>query len=810
MRMFWLLLRWSSRDLRARWPVVTAIALVAAIGTGTFASLNSMSAWRHASNDASFAATRMHDLRVAFDAAAVDRRRISAALAEMPHAASVSGADVRLRLPVQVETADGSDIRSGIVIGMDHAGTGPKVDTVHRRAGRALTAADEGHPMAVAEYNYAKDAGLAPSGRLILSGRSTVSYVGTGLAPEYLFNGFPLGGFSVPTGLAVLFMPLTSAEALAGAPGQVNDLVLTLRPGTDRALVEGELREALGRQLPGMPFTMTTREQDPTYELLYQDADSDRESFLALALLVLLGATLAAFNLTTRVVQAQRRQIGVQMALGASPRLIAVRPVLFGLQVSALGAVAGVGVGLAMNAWIGGLLAGMLPLPVWDTGFQPDLFAEAALIGLLLPFLGALLPVLRVLRTEPVQAIRTGPRAQRRGWLSRLGGRIRLPGRTLLHLPLREVLRAPLRPLMTAVGVGAAIATIIGMFGSVDVMNRTFERAEAELGRSSPRRVTVTMDGYYPTASPQVTAITGDRLFSRAEPGLLVPVSAVHGGRALDLTLSVQDLRSGLWTPTLTGTTVVDVRQGMVLTGKAAGDLGVRPGDTVTVRHAARQGKGFRQADTAMRVVALTPYPLREAAYLDTSGAAALGLAGLANVVRADPAGRPGLVELRRGLLPHAGAAAVQRDTGTVAAFRESMDEFLEILRVLEVIALLLVLLIAFNAAGLNADERAREHATMFAFGYRPRAALGEAMAEGFLVGTLGTLFGLGLGYLALLWITGIRIREFPELEIVPALSPGTAAFACAVGIVLVTFAPVLTLRRLRRMDLPATLRVIE
>jgi putative ABC transport system permease protein len=48
-------LRWTWRDLRGRWLLVTVIALVIALGTGTYAALLSTSAWRARSNDASFA-----------------------------------------------------------------------------------------------------------------------------------------------------------------------------------------------------------------------------------------------------------------------------------------------------------------------------------------------------------------------------------------------------------------------------------------------------------------------------------------------------------------------------------------------------------------------------------------------------------------------------------------------------------------------------------------------------------------------------------------------------------------------------------
>ena len=56
-------LRWSWRDLRARWLQVAAIALIIAIGTGSYAGLTSMNVWREASNDASYELTNIFDVR---------------------------------------------------------------------------------------------------------------------------------------------------------------------------------------------------------------------------------------------------------------------------------------------------------------------------------------------------------------------------------------------------------------------------------------------------------------------------------------------------------------------------------------------------------------------------------------------------------------------------------------------------------------------------------------------------------------------------------------------------------------------------
>ena len=105
-RALWL--RWSWRDLRARWPQVFALALVIALGTGTYAALLSTSAWRTQSNDASFALLKVHDLRVALAPGSTVRQgSLLGMVRRLPHAAEVAGARERLIVPTQVARPEG-------------------------------------------------------------------------------------------------------------------------------------------------------------------------------------------------------------------------------------------------------------------------------------------------------------------------------------------------------------------------------------------------------------------------------------------------------------------------------------------------------------------------------------------------------------------------------------------------------------------------------------------------------------------------------------------------------------------------------
>src|SRR5512135_1659759 len=133
-RLLWL--RWSWRDLRRRFPLVIAIAAVIGLGTGLYAGLTSTSVWWRQSNDASFAALRVHDLKVALSAGDTVRRgRLTAALAATPHADWVTGARERLVLPIQIDASHPGRtvLVPGEIVRMDAAGGRPRWTACPRR-----------------------------------------------------------------------------------------------------------------------------------------------------------------------------------------------------------------------------------------------------------------------------------------------------------------------------------------------------------------------------------------------------------------------------------------------------------------------------------------------------------------------------------------------------------------------------------------------------------------------------------------------------------------------------------------------------
>jgi putative ABC transport system permease protein len=805
---FWFI--WSLRELRRRWVQVAVIALVIAIGTGVYAGLSSTSAWRRVSYNDSYAALNAHDLHVSLsDGSYVSQGELAGALADMQDPQWIDLAEERLLQPTQVEasTADETVLVPGRIVGVPTQDSGPKVDAIYVASGSGLS----DNSGVVLEQHFVDLYKLPEQGTVELPGGVAIQYTGTGYSPEYFMVTSGQVELGAQADFAVLFMPIAKIQELSGRTGQVNDLVISLVPGIDRNAAAVEVQQALEESLPQVGVEVKTLEDDPAYHLLYSDLNSDQGTLIAIALLVLLGAAFAAFNLTSRVVEAERREIGISMALGVPRAKIALRPLLMGAEIAGLGILFGIGIGFLMGALMRPALSGLQPLPIWRTPFQVGPFAAAAAIGFLLPFLATAWPVWRAVRVEPVEAIRTGHLASKGGGLAPIFKRLRLPGKSLAQMPLRNVLRAPRRTILTALGIGASIVVLVAVLGALDSFDLILNRISADISTGAPNRINVALTDFQPENSELMQTIEGAPSIGEAEALLVGAARISNGTKELDISLQVQDMASPIWHPTVKSTAPEDGLPGIVLSEKAAGDLGIKPGDSFMLTHPVRTGGStFALQQTQVRLIGLHQNPIRPLAFTDASNAGLFGLVGFTNALQITPAPGYSVSDLKQALFNLPGVASVQDPAAVVQQARDQIGQFTSIFQVIAGFVFLLALLIAFSAASISADEHRRENATMEAYGVRVRTLLRVAVIESGVVGVVGTLVGVGLGVLALQWLMARSAGTIPDLQLQVTLTAATIVITLAIGIAATAIAPLFNARKLRRMDVPSTLRVME
>jgi len=85
-------------------------------------------------------------------------------------------------------------------------------------------------------------------------------------------------------------------------------------------------------------------------------------------------------------------------------------------------------------------------------------------------------------------------------------------------LPVRNVVRGPRRTVLTALGIGAAIAVLVGVIGMIDSFVATIDLGEEEFVGDHPEQLTVGVD-FAPVDSDAVRAVTDSPLLADASPG---------------------------------------------------------------------------------------------------------------------------------------------------------------------------------------------------------------------------------------------------------------------------------------------------
>ena len=805
------LLRWSGRDLRSRWLQVAGIALIIGIGSGFYSGLLSTSAWRRASYAASYRVTKMYDLRVELSSGSyADAAKLRSIAASIPHARDIAAISTRLEGAIQIDASSRARtlLVPGAIVGVDAATARSDVATVAVLTGRGLRAADNGKPVAVLDRHFGSYYRLPASGTITTSGGHRISYVGQGLTPDYFVVLGAQQTQETAADYAVLFTSLQTAQRLLGHPHAANQLLLRLHSADQTEAVAAELRRALRTGLPRVAFTMNTKQQDPARLSLANTVNSTRRLYTLFAAMLLAGAAFGAFNLMVRIVESQRREIGIAMALGTPPLRIALRPLLLGVEVAVGGIAFGVAVGLFVDRLVGNVLRSYLPLPVWNTGFQTATFAQGAALALLVSLVAIGWPVARAVRVAPIEAIRRTAIAPR----GRRHLRIPLVGNSIVRMPFRNVIRSGRRSVLTALGIAVTMAVLVALLGLVDAIYATIGTARAEIRAGGANTATVQLDDFFLDASPQVRAVEKAPSVARAGTELQIGSILHRGKTSFGVLLSLLDFEHGVWIPHVDKGSLETTRPGIVIAAKAAHDLHVGIGDRVQLQHPVRTGgRGYRLVDTSIPVIAITNLPARFTVFMDQRWASIFRLQGVTNVVTVAPAKGVSITELQRALFEMPGVASVQAPIATVDAVSKQLDELLGVLHAIDAALVVLAGLIAFNASSINFDERAREQATMFAFGLPLGTVMTIAVTESLVTGLLGTIVGIGLGRLVLGWmVTRMLPSIIPDIGIVNVMHWTTALTAIALGAIAVTIAPMLDYRKLAKMDIPSTLRVME
>ena len=187
----------------------------------------------------------------------------------------------------------------------------------------------------------------------------------------------------IPDGALVFYAPKDLVIGTSGDP-------IALAPA---------VRRIVNRADPSQPVSDVRTLAD----VVETETGDRRTQLRVLALFAIVAVLLAAVGihgLLAYVVSSRTREIGVRVALGASPGAVMRLVLARGVMLSAVGVALGTAVATAAGRGLQALLAGVSPA-------DPASLAAAAALSLLMALAGSAWPALRAVRINPVDAIRT-------------------------------------------------------------------------------------------------------------------------------------------------------------------------------------------------------------------------------------------------------------------------------------------------------------------------------------------------------------------------------------------------------------------
>lgn len=177
-----------------------------------------------------------------------------------------------------------------------------------------------------------------------------------------------------------------------------DDFAYIVRASGPPAPVMAAVRRELRAIAPGAPI----RNLRTMHEIVHESVAPARTSFALLAAFAAIAVTLAAlgvFGVLSHLVAQRTRELGVRLALGASPSKLRMLVVRQGMALTGAGLVVGLVGAVSLNRVIRGLLYG-----VTSTDFMT--YAGVALLLLIVGAIASWIPARRATRVEPLSVLR--------------------------------------------------------------------------------------------------------------------------------------------------------------------------------------------------------------------------------------------------------------------------------------------------------------------------------------------------------------------------------------------------------------------
>ncbi len=647
--------------------------------------------------------------------------------------------------------------------------------------------------------SFARAHGLRPGDHLTMTlngARRTFRITGLAQSPEFLYTTAP--GEMVPDDarFAVIWMHHSALAAAYDMQGAFNEVLLSLSRGAKQAPVLAAVDRSLAPYggLGAYPLADQASNRFISEEIngLSAAAVGVPPIFLAVAAFLL-------YIVISRMVQAERTQIGLMKAFGYTNAEVALHYMKMVMLIALGGALIGCLSGIVSGRAMIRIYTDYYKFPFLVFQLEPSSFLTGVSVAVVAASGGGLLVLRRVFALTPATAMHA-PAPPDYRQVGRLGKAVNRLLDQPSRMVLRRVSRQPVRMAGAVIGIACGMALSLSMLTIFAGFDRTVELAFGVVDRSD-----VNASFIHPVSDKAIYELQRLPGVMQVQPIRVVPAVLRNGLYTYRGSIEGIPPEARLYRAIDTKLASIPLQPGGITLSRSLADvLHLAAGDTLQVD--VREG---RQPLLQLRVTAIAESLLGSPAYMDMDSlnralrepnrvsGAYLAVDSLA----ADA--------IYRALKDMPVVAGVSLRADASLAFRKLMDSGAGAIRyVMGAIAFVITFGIVYNTARIAYAERTRDLASLRVIGF----SRGEAAFV--LLGELGivTLIALPLGAILGYYLSfGIAAGFSTDLYQIPAIvDPGSYGFAVLVVVSAAMTSGWLVKRDMDRIELVSALKTRE
>lgn len=631
----------------------------------------------------------------------------------------------------------------------------------------------------------------------IIDGRKTeLKISGKAISPEYIYA-VPSAQEMMPDNerFTILYVKHDFLQRISGNDGMVNEVVVQLQ---DESQIE-EVKKELERRLKNYGLlSINEREDEVSYAMMETELNALQSIGFAYPAIFLLIASIVIYMLLIRLVDNQRRQIGVLMALGFTKRVLLFHYIGYALFIGFAGSILGSLIGVPAAKGLARFYLRFFNVPMYRVNIYPKVVIIGLLMSVMFCATAGYNAAKRVLSIAPAEAMRpVAPMKGSKWWGERVLpflGELKISWR----LAFRNIWRNKKRTVFTLSAIAMVVGLMISILMMLDSMDHIFNKA---FGEALSYDYKINFTDYVHRNVLRELREFEDIMY--AEPIIEHPLRLSKGWREEDAMITGLSQNSRVHKLFDVKGKRVDVPgEGLLLTEGLAKSLGVKAGDDITMEDLRGWG-----AKKQIRVKGIVEQFLGGGGFMELGALnAALGEGSTINGA---------LVKLKyngEGLIGDIeDMPKVQSVRGPDDMVRQ-YNEYIELIHtyigVIVVLSAIMGFAIIYNTTTISIMERKRELASLRTMGFTGSQVAELIFNENTAISAAGLVVGFPLGMFMGMQILKLVPEDLMALPLV--IFPKTYILAAATVALFVALAQLANRRRISRMDLVEVMKSRE